>query len=163
MKNDENKIYETYSFYGDKFDVQRKRISDTEYYELTIDYRNKLYSLERLQGNVEPTEYNFDGDLARAQQEFKQVSRSELGENERVVTYQMDITDAELDVLHWCIRLGEVKIATIQYYGKIRFMQAAWLLEWMQQKQYVDSSLQPSNKYKVTLTEEQFNAIYKRN
>ena len=165
MKNVKSKIYDTYSIYGDKLFVKRKRVSNIEYDAVTIDDAGKRYSIERLQGKAElEEEENFDWYLRLAQHwGYKQVDRAQLGGNECVLKRQMNITNAELKVLFWCIKRGIVSIPDIQHYWRYGFGKAEMLLEWMAQRGYLDSSNLQNGKHKVTLTEEQFNAIYKQN
>ena len=165
LKDGQSKVYEICPIYGDKYVVARKKVSNNEYEELTVDDENKCYSIERIQGSAEPTGVDdIDCYLAFAEQlGYQQVAKNELSDNGYIVKMQLRVTDAELQVLLWCIKQGIVSIATIQRQFNLTFRQAATLFDWMEQKKYIDSSANSNGKHKVTLTEKQFNAIYKRN
>ena len=165
LKDGRNKVYEICPIYGDKYVVARKKVSDTEYEELTIDDENKCYAIERMQGDTESTGVDdFDCYLAFAERlGYQRVARNELSDNSYVVKMQLRVTDAGLQVLLWCVKQGIVSIAAIQRQFNLTFRQAATLFDWMEQKKYIHSSANSDGKHKVTLTEEQFNAIYKRN
>ena len=165
LKDGQSKVYEICPIYGDKYVVARKKVSDTEYEELTIDDENKCYAIERIQGCAEPTGVDdFDCYLAFVERfGYQQVARTKLSDNGCVVKMKLLVTDAELDILLWCVKQGVVSIVAIQRQFNLTFRQAATLFDWMEQKKYVDSSADTNGKHEVTLTKEQFNAIYKRN
>ena len=165
LKDVQSKVYEICPIYGDKYVVAIRKVFNAEYDELTVDDENNCYAIKRIQGRAEPTGVDdFDSYLAFAERlGYQQAPRNELSDNGYVVKMELLVTDAELEVLLWCVKQGVLSIAAIQRQFNLTFRQAATLFDWMEQKKYIDSSANAEGKHKVTLTEEQFNAIYKRN